>query len=55
MDDKDRNEEDWVVNFINLPSEKQIDFLFREALDDSIRKEVNESIKLRNKQRLEEK
>jgi hypothetical protein len=54
MDDKNSNKENWVVNFINLPSERQIDFLFREALDDSLRKEVNETIKLKNKKNLEE-
>jgi hypothetical protein len=36
--------EEWVVRFLNLPPEEQLDFLFRFNLEETIRKEIEKKI-----------
>lgn len=34
----------WLVRFLNEPVEEQVRFLFRDGLEESIRKEIEEKI-----------
>lgn len=35
---------DWLIRFLNLPPAEQIEFLHRESLEESIRKEIEKKV-----------
>lgn len=35
---------DWVINFLNLPHPEQIDFLYRHAIDEKLRKQIENKV-----------
>ncbi|MFD2215000.1 hypothetical protein [Metabacillus endolithicus] len=45
----EENDEDWKVEFLNLPSYEQIHFAQKIALDKQLREEYIKQLKARNK------
>jgi hypothetical protein len=41
-------EQEWIVRFLNLPSEEQISFLYRYALEENVRIELEKKMMLRD-------
>ncbi|WP_197206578.1 hypothetical protein [Cytobacillus firmus] len=36
--------EDWVINFLNLPHPDQINFLYRHSLDEKLRRKIEKEV-----------
>ncbi|MGD6842196.1 hypothetical protein ACQCVH_06695 [Bacillus infantis] len=39
-----KEENEWVVRFLNLPDEEQIDFLYRYCLDEAIKEKLERKV-----------
>ncbi|MYL53748.1 hypothetical protein GLW08_10410 [Pontibacillus yanchengensis] len=46
-----RNKEEWMSRFINLPPKEQIQFIYRESLENALRKELEEKVFGKDKRR----
>lgn len=42
--------EEWVVRFLNLPSEQQVDFLYRAYLEESVRLELEHQVLMKEEE-----